>query len=339
MDQVRVNGDVVYKTVDGRELKLDVYTPADLKEGEQVPAVILVGPLEDQRSDGQYTSWARLLGASGLVGVTFSHRSEGVSVNPNTAEDVDDLVRYVRENAPTPGIDPGRLGVWAPSAGVPFGVRAALHGAPEYIRALAVYYGVMLYEGPAERAEEFSALHYLRSGQRLPPVFVAKAARDRSFINNSIDEFVDEAAKRGVPVAAMTHEEGLHAFDLVNDDDRSREIVRATLDFFTATLLRGEVPPTPSAGPAPQATERSDATLPPVESVEPFHTPALPAGAGAGPGTAQASTTPASSVPGMPNTGGHDTEPNWAVVFSLAVGGALMLALAAWLVYSDPARR
>jgi hypothetical protein len=41
----------------------------------------------------------------------------------------------------------------------------------------------------------------------------------------------------------------------------------------------------------------------------------------------------------MPNTGTSVTGPNWAIIFSLALGGLAMFMLAAWLMYSDPAKR
>lgn len=217
-----------------------------------------------------------------------------MAANPQTAEDVGDLVTYVRQNAPSLGIDPKRLGVWSPSAGVPFGVRVALHGSPEYMRAAAFYYGELLH-----RQEEFSALSYLSSGQPLPALFIAKAANDRSSINDSITEFVNGARLRGTPLVYMEHESGQHAFDLLNDDDRSREIIKATLDFFTATLLRGELP---AQQPLPTATVPLD------------NAPTQPAGAAETPAPTQGTGLPDRRRGSRFGAVGHCASPGGAVV-------------------------
>jgi acetyl esterase/lipase len=42
---------------------------------------------------------------------------------------------------------------------------------------------------------------------------------------------VEEARRLGARVELLEHPEGRHGFDTLNDDDRSREIIRRTLDF------------------------------------------------------------------------------------------------------------
>jgi acetyl esterase/lipase len=85
---------------------------------------------------------------------------------------------------------------------------------------------------PEETVREFSALTYLREyGDGLPPTLVAKAGRDNALLNESIDRYVEEARKLGARVELQEHPEGRHGFDTLNDDDRSREIIRRTLAF------------------------------------------------------------------------------------------------------------
>lgn len=52
----------------------------------------------------------------------------------------------------------------------------------------------------------------------------------------SYDEFVAVASERNIPFTLMNHPTGEHAFDLLNDDARSREIIRATLAFLSEHL-------------------------------------------------------------------------------------------------------
>ncbi len=85
--------------------------------------------------------------------------------------------------------------------------------------------------------QEFSPVTYLReASESIAPLFVAKAGLDRPFLIESIDEFVQEASVRNVPITFMNHPTGLHGFDLLNDDGRSREIIRATLEFVKTHL-------------------------------------------------------------------------------------------------------
>ena len=42
MDKVGVREDLVYRTLEDQELKLDVYYPTDYRPGEKLPAAILV---------------------------------------------------------------------------------------------------------------------------------------------------------------------------------------------------------------------------------------------------------------------------------------------------------
>ena len=131
MDEVEVQADLVYKTVADGELLFDVYRPPS---GERAPVVVFVhgdGPpefLADAKDWGQYTSWGRLAGASGLAGVTFNHRSSlGATELEAAASDVDDLVANVREQADELGLDADRMCLWTCSAGGPIGMREEVH--------------------------------------------------------------------------------------------------------------------------------------------------------------------------------------------------------------------
>jgi acetyl esterase/lipase len=42
MEQIQVQKNITYKTVDGTDLKMDVYYPTNLQSASQRPAVILV---------------------------------------------------------------------------------------------------------------------------------------------------------------------------------------------------------------------------------------------------------------------------------------------------------
>jgi dienelactone hydrolase len=69
------------------------------------------------------------------------------------------------------------------------------------------------------------------------PFFVARAGQDEiPLMNDSIDRFVAAALAANAPLTCMNHPFGEHGFDNQNDDDRSREIIRAALAFLRAHL-------------------------------------------------------------------------------------------------------
>ncbi len=112
MEQVPVQKNVTYKTADGVELQMDVYHPIDLQRSSRRPAVIFVhgdAPpefLKDAKDWGQYISWGQLTAASGLIAITFNHRStEEFTKVYEVASDIDDLINYVRNHAEALHID------------------------------------------------------------------------------------------------------------------------------------------------------------------------------------------------------------------------------------------
>jgi dienelactone hydrolase len=252
MADVDVRSDLVYKTVGGGDLLFDLYRPRSCDRA--LPVVVFVhgdGPpevLADAKDWGQYTSWGRLVAASGLAGATFNHRSTlGGTELREAASDVDDLISRVREGADELGVDPNRLCIWTCSAGGPIGMRAALRG-DEHVRCAVCFYGMLdlrhlrdqIPEAvPDDVLEDFSPVcHLPRDGSDVPPLLVARAGLDRPAFNEAIDRFASEAVQRGATLDLLTHPGGRHGFDVLDDDDRSREIVARTLAFMTWHLGR-----------------------------------------------------------------------------------------------------
>jgi acetyl esterase/lipase len=256
MEQARVREGLVYRTLEDEELKLDIYYPAGYVPGAPLPAVILVHGdwpahiIRHSNDLGVYVSWAQLIAASGVIAVNFNHRStERLTRVREAASDVAQLLGYVRYHADTLDIAGDNLCIWAFSAGTPVGMWAAMYDAPGYVRAIVAYYGVMnLYEVrdalapeiPEQDIRDFSALHYLeqRKGKndKIAPMLLAKAEVDSPHLNASIDHFATRAKALGAPVELLVHPHGRHGFDVLNDDLRSREIIKRTLDFVRYSL-------------------------------------------------------------------------------------------------------
>jgi acetyl esterase/lipase len=242
MDRAAVQKDLTYKTDGGVELRMDVYAPPDRNEGEALPAVIFVhgGPipanlLTEPKDWGIFISHGQLAAASGFVGVTFNHRLFAMDGYATAESDVRDAIRYVREHAEALGVDPDRLAVWVFSGGGPL-LASFVADPPQSVRGLVSYYGLLDFEDEALKG--FSPLESLRARQdgNVPPVFIARAAFDSPAINRSVDRFVQEAFAKNVPLTVVTHPTGRHGFDSMDDDDRSREILRATAGFLKERL-------------------------------------------------------------------------------------------------------
>ena len=264
MDEAIEQKDIVYKTVNGDDLLMDVYYPSDYEGETRLPAVIFVhgdGPeafLRNIKDSGQYVSWGQLVAASGLIGITFHHRSSHQLTRLyEVAKDVDDAVNYVRENYKSLGVNADRLCIWTCSAGSPFGLRTALRENAPYTRCIVSYYGIAdiatYYESnesgtgdvgeplpslTQEVLDEFSAPSRISTLQSaIPPMLIVRAGLDDAAINRSIDRLVAAAIAKNVSLDFLNHATGHHAFDILDDTVRSREIIQTTLDFMKIHLM------------------------------------------------------------------------------------------------------
>jgi acetyl esterase/lipase len=247
MDGVVVRRDLVYKVAEGQPLQMDVYSPPG--PARPRPAVLLVhgGPIPrtGAKNMGVFVSYGELLAASGFVAVAFNHRFLAADRLTDAGSDVVDLVTHVRSDAGTLGIDPERIALWAFSGGGPF-LSAPLRERPAWLRAVVAYYAALDLQQPAPGAESgigpelrqaFSAVRALGDDARsAPPCLVARAGLDHSWLNGGIDRFVQEALTKGAALDLLNHPEGRHGFDILDDDARSKQIIRRTLDFLRDQL-------------------------------------------------------------------------------------------------------
>jgi len=250
MDRVKVISDLNYTGTDSQYRKMDVYAPPGLAKGDHLPVVIFIhGGASEQftpKDWGIYTSWGRLIAASGLVGVTFTHRlGFPKTLLTEGASDVTDAINYIRAHADTLNIDKERICLIAFSAGGPL-LSIAMREKPLYVRCLVGFYAFMDIQQSephrnsetAETMKRFSNITYLdNDATKIAPLFIARAGQDEvPTIDDSIDRFVREALSKNMAITVMNHPEGAHGFDNRNDDDRSREIIQAAITFMKSHL-------------------------------------------------------------------------------------------------------
>lgn len=250
MEQAKVISNLNYTGTDSPYRKLDVYVPAGVASSDRLPAVVFLHGGASERFTpkdwGIYTSWGRLIAASRMVGVTFTHRlgypktllAEGES-------DVTSAINYIRSNADSLNIDKDRMCLIAFSAGGPL-LSMAMRDKPSYVRCLVAFYAFMdVQQSEAHRTSEtpetikrFSNITLLdANSSKIAPLFIARAGQDQiPTMNDSIDRFIREAIARNAALTVMNHPQGAHGFDNSNDDERSREIIQAAIAFMKLHL-------------------------------------------------------------------------------------------------------
>jgi acetyl esterase/lipase len=234
MRDVRVRRDVVYKRDAGAELVMNIYAPAGLSGDARVPAVFFVhgGPIPADFMPptqwGVFVSYGELAAASGLVGVTFNHRLFALTDYARAQADVAAAIEYVRSHAAELNVDADRIALWYFSGGGPL-MTSMLRDRPGHVRCLLAFYA---YLQPAEAQ--------VRSKAAGLPIFIARAGLDQPMINETIEHFVQEALAGNATLDCMNHPTGRHGFDILDDDERSREIIARAVAFAQAHVRRSD---------------------------------------------------------------------------------------------------
>ena len=242
MDAVRIEHDIPYHG----DLTMDLYRPPDSKPGARLPAVVFVLGYSDlgaERTLGckfkemeSYITWAKLIAALGLIGITYE--------NHDPLGDLDALFKHIQENAEALGIDERRIGLWSCSGNVPRALDALMQ--KRDFKCAALCYGLTLdLDGATGVAEAAMMWRFAnptagKSVRDLPPelpLFIARGGCDEvPQLNEALDRFIAHALAANLPLTIANHPSGPHAFDLVDNSETSREIVRRILGFLRSHL-------------------------------------------------------------------------------------------------------
>lgn len=231
-------------------LLFDVYAPKTVEKNRLLPTVVFIhgdAPVKNLKDAGQYKSLGELVASEGFIGVTFNHStlSNGNSVEEISRE-VNSLFNHIYDNAETYRIDKNQVVIWAMSAGTPFSLHYALQNPQENIKGIVIYYGL------ADLTSESKVIGVDISNEnianycpsKLPvekidtniPVFIARAGLDHPVINKSLDSFINRALRNNMQIDLYNHSTGRHAFDLLDDNQRTHEIIEKTISFIKKQL-------------------------------------------------------------------------------------------------------
>jgi dienelactone hydrolase len=218
-DAIDVSKDVAYG-----ELKMDVYRPK--QSSGLLPALIFFNTATGaQRSNPFYKSWAEVAASKNLVAILPDLGGE------TFAKDFDALIAHLRSNAAKLGIDGERVAVYAGSGNVFRALPIVQDPKQTFVKAAVMYYG-------SANVSQFR--------RDLPLLFV-RAGLDRPPVNRDITALVTTATTQNAPVTLLNYPGGHHAFEIVDDEDATRETIDRTIEFvkestepsFQASVRRG----------------------------------------------------------------------------------------------------
>jgi dienelactone hydrolase len=158
-----------------------------------------------------YREWAQLLVAAGVNAVLY----DGSSV-----ADAEAALAHLESRGGALRLDLDRLCVFASSANGRVGVRLPLRPSGQRIDCAVYYYPIM--DVPAARADM--------------PVMLVRTGIDQAALLASIDAWIGAAVAVNADVQVVNLPRHRHGFDARDDDDESRRVIRATVDFFVRHL-------------------------------------------------------------------------------------------------------
>ncbi len=254
---VRAVTDLVYREVDGRRLRLDVYLPDDgspIASGSKRPALLAIhGGGWRGGGKGDYGRSLAPLARRGLVVVAVEYRLSvpGKPSWPGNLDDVREAARWVRSHAADFGVDADRIAVIGASAGGHLALLLgnAPAGDPAHVRAVIDFYGPTdlreLYDRrtPADKAirmllggspEAFPRRYEAASPIRqvapgTSPVLILHGLEDRLVPLDQSRSLAEALGRAEVPYRLLTVAEARHGFGLKAGQ---RDFVPEILEFL-----------------------------------------------------------------------------------------------------------
>ena len=119
---VNIARDVLYKSVNGRDLRLDIYSPKSITQ--PLPVLLWIHGNRWSRGSKNHRPPSNFV-SRGYMVVSIDYRLSGEALFPAAIEDCKAAVRWIRANATAYHFDPDHIAAWGHSAG---GHLAALLG-------------------------------------------------------------------------------------------------------------------------------------------------------------------------------------------------------------------
>jgi len=221
---------LVYKAVEGDDLKLDIFQPTAWKRSDSRPAIVFFfGGGWTGGTPAQFYPHSRQLALRGMVAISAQYRTKGShGTDPfSCIEDGKSAIRWVRAHAAELGIDPNRIAAGGGSAGghvaATTGVLKGLEDPTEDSsvssrpRALVLFNPVIDTTEKGYGAEKLgtrqldaSPVHHVRPG--LPPTIIFHGTADTTVPFENVKRFQAEMRKAGNECELVPYENESHGF-------------------------------------------------------------------------------------------------------------------------------
>ncbi len=205
---IAVSKDQAYGT-----LQMDVYRPANAA-GKTLPVLVFFNIASGaQRSNFFYKPWAEIAASRDLVAILPDLRDDSFE------KDFDALIAHLTANASSLGIDRDRIALYAGSGNVSRALPLVQNPKQTVVKAAVMYYG-------SAQVSEF---------RRDLPILMVRAGLDRPPVNRAIADLATLAANQNAPLTLLNYAGGHHAFEIVDDEDATRDVIDTTIEFVKRT--------------------------------------------------------------------------------------------------------
>jgi len=217
-------------------LKADVYLPIMKISNQKFPCIIFVSsfPGINFRHVEVYRDWAKLVAANGFVGVVYETNLPSI--------DFDELTKYIKTNATSLGVDQSRIGIWSCSANSLLAV-SKLNMTNQF-KCHSIYYGLTAtlsskYLKEVEDLSKQNGFAYevkAEYNSRIPTLIVRAGKDHYKIILSAMDEFISTLLTKNIPFKLINYDQGRHGFDVLDNNDISKDIILTTIEFFKKEL-------------------------------------------------------------------------------------------------------
>jgi hypothetical protein len=206
------------------DLQMDLYKPRN--KTEPLPALVFFNVATGaQRSNPFYKAWAEIAASRDLVAILPDLRNE------SSEKDLDALIAHLASNAASLGVDRDRIALYAGSGNVWRALPLVENPKQTTIKAAVMYYG-------SAEVTDF---------RRDLPILLVRAGLDRPPVNRSLTDLATLAINQNAPVTVLNYAAGHHAFEIVDDEELTRDVMDRTIEFvkratepaYQASLRRG----------------------------------------------------------------------------------------------------
>lgn len=262
VDKEFITETYVYKVVDNKELKLDLWLPS---RDNKYPVVLFChggGWISGFRNQPNNVSWCKYLASKNLAAVSIDYRYAYRNTMDDILSDYSDALNYIRENHEKLSVDKDNIVLMGLSAGGHLSLLySTYYTYKKDIEKMSGIKGVVSYYGPTDLKDmllsdnkslfsRFATMKTLKAdpeeekeiyeyyspitwvSRKMIPCFLAHGKNDNVVPYNSTVKFANKLKENNVKYIFLSHKTGKHSFDTYLDDLSTINILERTIRFI-----------------------------------------------------------------------------------------------------------